>query len=132
MIYAFLGLIVLASIGLAIYALINKSELVAQITALQREMQEQDADYSAEIEDLKTELAKLDKMKHIPNIIERSKKLEGRSRPNWRERRRKPMRLSLSHTRKSRRMKEQDRGSELRRLGRELIGKWFEQQVGRP
>ena len=39
MLYAVLGLIVLASIGLAIYALINKSELVAQISALQTEVE---------------------------------------------------------------------------------------------
>ena len=76
MLYAVIGLIVLASIGLAVYALINKSELVAQISALQREVQEQDASYTAEIDGLRAELAKLDKIKHIPNIIEKSKKLE--------------------------------------------------------
>jgi vacuolar-type H+-ATPase subunit H len=77
MLYAVIGLIVLASIGLALYALIDKCELVAQIAALQREIQEQDASNTAEIEGLRAESAKLDKIKHIPNIIVRSNKLEG-------------------------------------------------------
>jgi F0F1-type ATP synthase membrane subunit b/b' len=76
MFYALIGLIVLASIGLAIYALINKSELVAQIAALQNELQEQEVSYNAEIDGLRAELAILDKIKHVPNIIEKSKKLE--------------------------------------------------------
>jgi hypothetical protein len=40
MLYAALGLIVLASIGLAAYALISKSEMAAQISALQEAIQE--------------------------------------------------------------------------------------------
>jgi hypothetical protein len=116
MIYAVIGLIVLASIGLAAYALINKSEMAAQIKALQEEIQEQERDYSAEIDvlkgrmatkfstlqkemqelgerhsteieglkdessakidGLKAELASLEKLRHIPNVIEKSRKLE--------------------------------------------------------
>ncbi len=87
MIYAAIGLIVLASIGLAVYALLNKSEMSAQITALQGEIQEQESGYSAEIEglkeessakidSLKAELASLEKFRHIPNVIEKSRKLE--------------------------------------------------------
>lgn len=76
MFYAVLGLIILASIGLAIYALINKSELVAQIAALQKIVEEQDESRVTEIEDLKTELDKLDKIRHIPNVIDKSRKLE--------------------------------------------------------
>lgn len=76
MLYAVIGLILLASIGLAAYALINKSETAAQISSLKKELQEQDAFYTAEVDGLRSELAKLDKIKHIPNIIEKSKKLE--------------------------------------------------------
>ncbi len=116
MIYAVIGLIVLASIGLAAYALIHKSEMAAQIAALQEEVQGQERDYSAEIEaqkgrmaakvsalqkemqelgerhsaeieglkgessakidGLKAELAGLEKIRHIPNVIEKSRKLE--------------------------------------------------------
>ena len=116
MLYAVLGLIALASIGLALYAMINKSELVAQIAALQAEIEELDAgsaaeienlksqmvagnsalekrlqeqadeasalvdglkrDYFAIIDDLNAELTKLEKFKHIPNVIEKSRKLE--------------------------------------------------------
>ena len=76
MLYAVIGLIVLASVGLALYALINKSELVAQIATLQKEVLEQDASYTAEIDGLKVELTKLDKIRHIPNVIEKSKNLE--------------------------------------------------------
>ncbi len=116
MLYTVLGLIVLASIGLALYALINRSELVTQIAALQAEMEDQEAGYTAEIEDLKSkmvantsalekrlqeqgdeatatadglkreyfaiiddlnaEVAKLEKFKHIPNVIEKSRKLD--------------------------------------------------------
>src|SRR6185312_17089475 len=53
MLYAVIGLIVLVSIGLAIYALLNKSEMAAQIIALREEIQEQDGEYSAEIDVLK-------------------------------------------------------------------------------
>ncbi len=102
MFYALLGLIVLASIGLTIYALINKSELVAQISALQREVQEQEASSTAEIDGLRVELAKLDKIKHVPNIIEKSKKLDERSRPSWSRHRKKPMKSSSSPTKKPR------------------------------
>ena len=56
MIYAFLGLIVLTSIGLATYALIRQSELSTQVAALQEELQEQDAEYSSEIDSLKGKL----------------------------------------------------------------------------
>ncbi len=58
----FLGLIVLVSIGFASYALISKSELVSQVAALQKIGEEQDESSVAEIESLKTELAKLDKL----------------------------------------------------------------------
>src|SRR4051794_28800438 len=57
MLYAVVGLIVLASIGLAVYALISKGEAAAQIAALQGEIQEQVEDYSAEIEALKVKMA---------------------------------------------------------------------------
>ncbi len=76
MLYVVIGLIILASIGLTIYALINKSELVAQISALQRAIQKHEASYTADLEGFRAELAKLDKIRHIPNIIEKSKKLE--------------------------------------------------------
>ena len=57
MLYAVVGLVVLASIGVATYALIKKSELVAQIAALQEGIEEQDASYSAEIDGLKSGMA---------------------------------------------------------------------------
>lgn len=116
MLYVVAGLIVLASIGLAVYALISKSEAAAQLSALQEELQEQDGEYSGEIDalkgklaaresalqrelqeqrdrhsaemgglkkesaatidDLLAELAKLEKFRHIPNVIEKSRKLE--------------------------------------------------------
>lgn len=76
MIYAVIGLVVLASIGAALYALINKSELVAQISALQIEVQEQEASHSVEIEGLRSELAKLEKLSHIPGVVEKAKKTE--------------------------------------------------------
>ena len=76
MFYAVIGLIVLASIGLAIYAMINKRELVTRIFALQEHDREQEANYTVELDRLKSELAKLDKIKHIPNLLEKSRKLE--------------------------------------------------------
>jgi hypothetical protein len=77
MFYAVIGLIVLASIGLALYALLHKSELEAQIATLRRACEEQDERYLGEVDGLRAELTKLDKIRHIPNIIEKSKKLEG-------------------------------------------------------
>ena len=62
MLYVALILIVLASIGLALYALINKNELVTQVSTLQREIEEQDATYSVELERLSAELAKFEKL----------------------------------------------------------------------
>lgn len=57
MLYAILGLIVLASIGLSTYALISKSELAAQVAALQEALDEQEAEYVAEADGLKGQLA---------------------------------------------------------------------------
>ncbi|SIO13135.1 protein of unknown function [Singulisphaera sp. GP187] len=76
MFYVVAGLVVLVSIGLAVYALISKSELVTRVAALEAEIQEQDASDSAEVVALRSELAKLEKLRHVPNILERSKKLE--------------------------------------------------------
>ncbi|MEO6808052.1 MAG: DUF4041 domain-containing protein [Isosphaeraceae bacterium] len=76
MIYVVVGLVVLALIALATHALIQNSELVAQISALQHELQELDASSRAEIDGLRAELTKLDKIKHVPNIIEKSRTLE--------------------------------------------------------
>ena len=76
MLYAVLGLVVIGSIGLALYALINKGELEAQVAALQQQVLELDSDYTAEVEGLRSELVKLEKLKHVPGIIERAKKLD--------------------------------------------------------
>src|SRR6185312_1786341 len=78
MFYVVIGLIaiVLVSIALTLYALLNKREMVAHIAALQNSLQEQEANSIAEIDRLTAELAKLDKFKHIPKVIEKSKKLE--------------------------------------------------------
>ncbi|GAC1473296.1 MAG: hypothetical protein NVSMB9_21690 [Isosphaeraceae bacterium] len=76
MIYAVIGLIVIISIALALYALITTTERLTQIATLQKVLQEQDASYTAEVDRLKAKLAKLDKFEHIPNIIDKSRKLE--------------------------------------------------------
>ena len=76
MFYAVIGLIVLASIGLAIYSLINKGEMKSQISALLAEIEAMESDSDARGEGLQAELAKLDKIRHVPNIIERSRRLE--------------------------------------------------------
>lgn len=68
--------IVLVSIALTAYALMNKSEMVAHLAALQSGLQEQEANSTAEIARLTAELGKLEKFRHIPKVIERSKKLE--------------------------------------------------------
>jgi len=71
-----LSLISMGSIGLALYTMINKSELVGQIRALQAQIQEDEEWSSTEISTLKSELAQLEKIRNIPNIIERGKRLE--------------------------------------------------------
>jgi len=50
--------------------------MAAKVSAMQKEMQELGDRHSAEIDGLKAELASLEKFKHIPNVIEKSRKLE--------------------------------------------------------
>ena len=57
MFYVIISLIVLASIGLALFALINRAELIAQIAASEKAIQEQDIGYSAEIDGLRSCMA---------------------------------------------------------------------------
>ncbi|HEY2156908.1 MAG TPA: hypothetical protein VGH33_14855, partial [Isosphaeraceae bacterium] len=76
MIYAIISLIVLTAVGLALYALINKAELVSRIAALEKIIREQEAGHAVEVEGLRSELSRLEKIRHIPNLIEKSKKLE--------------------------------------------------------
>lgn len=77
MVYLVFGLIIVASIGVALYAFMDKNERLTQISALRQELEELQASDSAEIEALRAELTKFDKLSHIPNIIDKSKKLEG-------------------------------------------------------
>lgn len=77
MFYVFVGLVVIATVALAAYALIRQSELVARISALQRrELEELDSSSNIEIDGLRTELAKIDKIKNIPNLIEMFRALD--------------------------------------------------------
>jgi hypothetical protein len=73
--YLIIALVVLGSIGFGLYALISKGEQDSYIAALQTELREQNASYGTEINDLKAELAALDKIRHIPNVIAKSKTL---------------------------------------------------------
>ncbi len=76
MLYAILVIIVLAAVGLALYAFLNRRELLDQISSLDRVVREQDEVYGEKIERLKRELAKWDKFKHIPNLMAKSQRLE--------------------------------------------------------
>jgi len=74
--YAIVGLLVLVSIGLALYALFRKSELEAALATLQEEFRQREARDTDELVRLRTELAKLERLSHIPGVIERAKKTE--------------------------------------------------------
>lgn len=76
MLYVFVGLIVLGAIALALYAFLKKGELEDTVIALQDESQRQKVAQVTEIEGLKSELAKLEKIRHIPGVIDRAKKIE--------------------------------------------------------
>src|SRR4051794_27590361 len=74
MIYAALGLVVLASVGFGTFALIRNRELQSQVDQLQEAIQEQEERNSGELEDLRAELSRLEKIRHIPDIIERARR----------------------------------------------------------
>jgi hypothetical protein len=74
--YAIIGLVVLISITAALYCALQKSDLETQISALQKTIEEQEASHAFELEGLRSELSKLEKLRHIPGIIEKSKKTE--------------------------------------------------------
>ena len=89
MFYAVIGLIVLSSIAIALYALIHKSKLVSQISSLQAELEEQESSYASEADRLNNELSKLEKIRHIPNIskVQRRSTLKSGRGSNRRKRR---------------------------------------------
>jgi hypothetical protein len=74
--YAMIGLIVLISIAVALYAGIRKGELEGQVFTLSKEIERREANHDAEIGKLRAELAELDRLKHIPDVIERAKRTE--------------------------------------------------------
>ncbi len=55
MLYVIFGLVVLTSIGLAAYGLIKKSELAAQVSTLQVELDEMNSEFAAEIDNHKAQ-----------------------------------------------------------------------------
>jgi hypothetical protein len=74
--YAIIGLVVLVSIAVALYCLLQKHELETQISALRKEIEREEAGHPVELERLRSELSKLEKLSHIPGVIERAKKTE--------------------------------------------------------
>ena len=70
------SLIAITSVGLALYGLIGRSELVGRIAALENQIHVQEQQSTAEIAALQAELAPLEKVRKIPNIIERGRRLE--------------------------------------------------------
>jgi membrane protein involved in colicin uptake len=76
MLYVIIGLIVVGSIGLALYTVIRKSELKAQLSSLMAVLEEQESSYVSEVNRLKNELSRCEQIRHIPNILERSRVLE--------------------------------------------------------
>ncbi len=73
MVYAIIGLVVLASIAAALYFSIRSGELAGQVSSLQAIVQEQEADFSTKVEQLSAELSAIKKYSHIPNIMERAR-----------------------------------------------------------
>jgi hypothetical protein len=74
MFYFIAGLLVLASIGFGLYVVIRNRELHSLVTQLQETLRERGQQDVAELRGLKDELAKLEKIRHIPDIIEKAKR----------------------------------------------------------
>ena len=76
MFYAIVGLLVLSLIAAALYLLLQNRELGIQIAALRKAIDEQDASHAVEVRGLRSELAKLERLSHIPGVIEKAKRTE--------------------------------------------------------
>jgi vacuolar-type H+-ATPase subunit H len=76
MYYATIGLVVLVCLAVALYHFLHKRELESRLVGLRKSLEEQDASHAAELAALRSELAKLDKFRHVPGVLERAKKTE--------------------------------------------------------
>lgn len=76
MFYLIAGLIVLASVAAALYAFIKKGELEGTITSLKEEIRELEHRHADEFDGLRSELSRLEKIRHIPGVIEKAKNTE--------------------------------------------------------
>jgi hypothetical protein len=74
MFYIVLTIIVLSSIGAALFFSIRYAELRTQASALSQAFEEQQAHHGREVDALTAELSKLDNIRHIPDIIERARR----------------------------------------------------------
>ncbi len=70
------GLVSMCSVGAALYSMLNKHELVAQVGALETQVRQQEERSSVAIRTLKGELSRLEALRKIPDIVERGKRLE--------------------------------------------------------
>ncbi len=70
------ALIALGSIGLAMYGLLGRGNLTRQIELLKRRIAIRQEQTDAKIGELQAELAAVNPIRHIPNIINRAKRLE--------------------------------------------------------
>jgi myosin heavy subunit len=76
MFYVIFGLILLGSIAAALYFFLRKSELSGQVAALLKTVDEQTAKHAAEVRELRSDLARFERLSHIPGVIEKARRSE--------------------------------------------------------
>jgi hypothetical protein len=75
-VYIVIALVVLASIAAALYAFLKKGELARAVADLERDLKRQESREAFEVNGLRSELAKLEKFRRIPDVLERAKATE--------------------------------------------------------
>jgi vacuolar-type H+-ATPase subunit I/STV1 len=96
MFYAIIDLIVLVSIGIALYCFLQKSDLDREIASLRHAIEDLSAGHADEVRGLRSELAKLDRLSHIPGVLERAKNTEQEIAAKLEEARRKADEIVLN------------------------------------
>lgn len=83
MLYAVLGLVVLASVGFGLYGLLKSRELNAQVATLDEALDRAEEVHRSEVEAIRAELARLDRFKDVPGILDRARRAREEIAARW-------------------------------------------------
>lgn len=77
--YALVFITVLIATAIVTYCLVKKGELKLQVASLRKLLQEDEETYAGEARSLREELAKLEEIRHVPDILEKARRARKKS-----------------------------------------------------